>query len=150
MTITTNDDNPLLQPWAAPWGLPPFGAVRPEHFEPAFDAAMREHRDELAAIGAQTAPPTFDDTLAALDRSGRRLDRIASVFHNLAASATDEALQAVQRRVAAPLAAHHSAIYMAPALFARVDALHRERDAIGLTDEQRRLLERVHLDFVRA
>ena len=150
MTITTNDDNPLLQPWAAPWGLPPFGAVRPEHFEPAFDAAMREHRDELAAIGAQTAPPTFDDTLAALDRSGRRLDRIASVFHNLAASATDEALQAVQRRVAAPLAAHHSAIYMDPALFARVDALHRERDAIGLTDEQRRLLERVHLDFVRA
>lgn len=150
MTITTNDDNPLLQPWAAPWGLPPFGVVRPEHFEPAFDAAMREHREELAAIGAQTEAPTFDDTLAAFDRSGRRLDRIASVFYNLAASATDEALQAVQRRVAAPLAAHDSAVRMDPALFARIDALHRERDALGLTDEQRRLLERVHLDFVRA
>lgn len=147
---TETAENPLLQPWAAPWGLPPFAAVRPAHFEPAFDAAMREHRDELAAIGAQTAPPTFDDTLAAFDRSGRRLQRIASVFHNLAASATDEALQAVQRRVAAPLAAHHSAVCMDPALFARIDALHRERDAIGLTDEQRRLIERVHLDFVRA
>lgn len=150
MTMTTNDDNPLLQPWSVPWGLPPFGAVRPGHFEPAFEAAMREHREELAAIGASTTAPTFDDTLAAFDRSGRRLDRIASVFYNLAASATDEALQAVQRRVAAPLAAHDSAVVMDEALFARIDALHRERDALGLTDEQRRLLERVHLDFVRA
>jgi peptidyl-dipeptidase Dcp len=142
--------NPLLQPWTAPYSLPPFDRILPEHFEPAIEVAMREHRDELAALAACAEPPTFDNTLAPFDRSGRRLSRIASVFFNLTASATNPALQAVQRAVAGPLAAHESAIYMNAALFARVDALYARRDTLGLTAEQRRLLERVHLDFVRA
>jgi peptidyl-dipeptidase Dcp len=143
-------DNPLLQPWTDAFGLPPFAALRPEHFEPALRAAMAEHRAELAAISAQTARPTFDNTLAAFDRSGRRLGRIASVFYNLTASATTPALQAVQRSMAGPLAAHHSAVYMDADLFARVDALYTQRDTLGLSPEQLRLLERTHLDFVRA
>ena len=142
--------NPLLQDWSSPFGLPPFDSLRPAHFEPAFAAAMQAHRAELAAIGAQTTAPDFDNTLVAFDRSGRLLSRIASVFFNLTASHTNPDLQAVQRRMAGPLAAHESAIYMDAALFARVDALHAARDALGLTAEQKRLLERVHLDFVRA
>ena len=142
--------NPLLQAWSSPFGLPPFDSLRPAHFEPAFAAAMQAHRAELAAIGAQTTAPDFDNTLVAFDRSGRLLSRIASVFFNLTASHTNPDLQAVQRRMAGPLAAHESAIYMDAALFARVDALHAARDALGLTAEQKRLLERVHLDFVRA
>ncbi|MDH4052660.1 MAG: M3 family metallopeptidase [Rubrivivax sp.] len=142
--------NPLLAPWDAPFGLPPFAAIRPEHFESAFKQAMQAHRDELRAIGTQDVAPDFDNTLAAFDRAGRLLHRVATVFHNLGSSATSEALQAVQRRMAAPLAAHSSAVYMDPALFARVDALHEQRAALGLTPEQRRLLERVHLDFLRA
>jgi peptidyl-dipeptidase Dcp len=142
--------NPLLRPWTAPFGLPPFADVRPEHFEPAFAQAMREHRGELAAIGSRDEAPTFDNTLAAFDRSGERLSRIGALFHNLTASATNEALQTVQRRLAGPLAAHHSAVYMDAALFARVEALHERRATLGLTPEQQRLLDRVHLDFVRA
>ena len=142
--------NPLLQPWTAPYGLPPFEAIRPEHFEPAFGAAMREHRAELAALAEQAAVPDFENTVAAFDRSGRTLARISSVFYNLAASETSPELQAVQRRVAAPLAAHDSAVHMDAALFARIDALHARREQLGLDAEQRRLLERIHLDFVRS
>jgi len=111
---------------------------------------MREHRDELAQIGGQTEAPNFDNTMARFDASGRLLSRVESLFHNLAASATSDALQAVQREMAAPLAAHWSAVYMDAALFARVDALHGQRERLSLSAEQRRLLERVHLDFVRS
>jgi peptidyl-dipeptidase Dcp len=142
--------NPLLQDWSAPFGLPPFDALRPEHFEPAFETAMARQREELRAIAGQAAAPEFDNTLVPFDRSGRLLARVASVFYNLTASETNAELQAVQRRMAGPLAAHESAIYMDAALFARVNALHARRETAGLTPEQRRLLERVHLDFVRS
>jgi peptidyl-dipeptidase Dcp len=142
--------NPLLQDWTAPHGLPPFAEIRAEHFAPAFGVAMQQHRDELRAIAGQAEAPTFDNTLSPFDRSGRLLARVASVFFNLTASETSPALQAVQREMAAPLAAHDSAVYMDAALFGRVAALQARRDNLGLADEQRRLLDRVHLDFVRS
>jgi len=142
--------NPLLQAWTAPHGLPPFDAIQPAHFAPALREAMRVNRDELDAIAAQSAPPGFDNTIAAFDRCGRLLGRIEAVFYNLTASNTSPELQAVQREMAAPLSAHYSAVYMHAGLFARVDALHAQRDALGLTPEQGRLLERTHLDFVRS
>jgi peptidyl-dipeptidase Dcp len=142
--------NPLLQPWTAPHGLPPFAAIGPEHFEPALEEAMRVHRAELAAIASHSAAADFDNTVAAFDRSGALLERITATFGVLAASATSDALQAVQRALAAPLAAHRNAVYMDAALFARIDALHARRASLGLDAEALRLLERVHLDFVRA
>ena len=142
--------NPLLQDWTAPYGLPPFAAIAPEHFAPAFEVALAEHRAELDAIAAQTEAPSFANTLAAFDRSGRLLTRLEHLFYTLAASATSPELQAAQRALAAPLAAHSSAVYMHAGLFQRVDALYRERQALALSAEQLRLLERVHLDFVRA
>ena len=75
-----SDTNPLLQDWQTPHGLPPFAQLQPEHFEPALFAAMQQHRDELAAIATQTAPPSFDNTLATFDRAGRRLARVAATF----------------------------------------------------------------------
>src|SRR4051794_20220924 len=104
-------DNPLLQPWTAPFGLPPFAAIRAEHFVPAFDAALRAHVVEVDAIAASAAAPTFDNTLAAFDASGRLLGRIERVFFNLASSETSPALQAVEREMAPRLAAHESTIY---------------------------------------
>jgi len=142
--------NPLLQSWMAPFGLPPFSALQPEHFEPALRQAMQQHRDELHALGGLADSPTFDNTVAAFDRAGALLQRVAAVFYNLTSSATSPALQAVQRRMAAPMAAHSSAVYMDAAVFARVDALHARRADLGLPPEALRLLERVHLDFVRA
>ena len=148
MPIATS--NPLLQTWNTPYGLPPFADVKPELFEPAFAAALEEHRAEIDAIGCNPQPPHFDNSVAALDRSGRLLDRIEGLFHNLTASETSPALQAVQMRMAPLLAAHSSAISMHAALFERIDALHEERAILGLTPEQRRVLERFHSDFVRA
>ncbi len=143
-------DNPLLQTWDTPHGLPPFERFAPSHFEPALREAMAEHRAELAAIAHLTEPAHFDNTVAAMDRAGATLSRVASVFYSLTASATGPELQAVQRAMAAPMAAHNSAVYQDAALFARIDALHRQRHGLGLQGEQLRLLERTHLDFVRA
>ncbi|KPF43597.1 peptidase M3 [beta proteobacterium AAP51] len=142
--------NPLLQAWHTRHGLPPFEALQAEHFEPALRAAMQQHRDELATVASQVAEPDFENTLAAFDRAGRALSRIASVFYNLTSSATSPALQAVQRQMAGPMAAHHSAVYNDARLFQRVAALHRRRETLGLSAEQQRLLDRVHTDFVRA
>ena len=147
-THATN--NPLLQPWDTPYGLPPFAQVRPEHFEPAFHAAMAEHLAEVDAIGDSSKPPTFDNTIAVLDRSGRSLERVARLFYNLTASATSPALQAVQTLIAPQLAEHTSTVRMHQGVFARIDSLHERRAALGLTPEQVRVLERFHLDFVRA
>ncbi len=148
MPIATS--NPLLQTWNNAYGLPPFADVKPELFEPAFAAAIEEHRAEVDAIGCNPQPPNFENTVAALDRSGRLLDRIESLFHNLASSETSPALQLVQMRMAPRLAAHSSAVSMHTALFERIDALFEERAILGLTPEQRRVLERFHADFVRA
>ncbi len=142
--------NPLLQPWATPYDLPPFAALRAEHFEPALRQAMQGHRDELDAIAAQAEPASFDNTLTRLDASGRLLARLEATFHNLCASDTSPALQQVQRDMAAPIAAHSNAVYMHAGLFARIDAVHAKRAALGLTPEQQRLLEQTHRDFVRA
>ena len=142
--------NPLLTAWATPHALPPFALLQAEHFEPALRQAMQDHRAELAALGAEAAPPSFDNTVAAFDRAGRTLQRVASVFYNLTSSATSDVLQAVQRAMAGPMSVHYSAVYTDRVLFARVDALHARRADLGLSPEQRRLLERTHLDFVRS
>ena len=150
MSAAADAGQPLLAPWTAAHALPPFGQLEPAHYEPAILAAMQEHRAEIAALGAQAAEPGFDNTCAAFDRAGRRLAHTVAVFNTVCASATNEALQAVQRRLAAPLAAHHSAIHTDAAFFARLDALHARRASLGLDAAALRLLERQHLDFVRS
>ena len=142
--------NPLLTEWSAPFGLPDFAALQPGHFMPALREAMRRHLAELDGTANQPAPPDFDNTVAAIDRAGALLYRIDAVLNNLAASRTSPELQAVQREAAAPLAAHDSAVKMHPAMFARLDAVFAQRQHLGLTAEQQRLLERLHTDAVRA
>ena len=146
----TSINNPLLSDWATPHAIPPFDLIRAAHFKPGFNQALLEHRRELAAIGNNPEAPTFDNTFAAFDKSGRLFKRIEMVFSNLTASETSPELQSVEREMAAPLAAHDNAIYTDAALFARIDALFVKRNALSLDAEQRRLLERIHLDFVRA
>ena len=142
--------NPLLENWNTPYGLPPFDSVRADHFSSAFMVALQSHRNEIDAIATNAEAPNFENTLAAFDASGRLLTRLESLFSNLTASETSPALQAVEREMAGPLAAHNNAIYMHNGLFKRIDALHTTREQSGLDAEQLRLLARVHLDFVRA
>ncbi len=141
--------NPLLGQWDTPYALPPFDQVRPEHFVPAFDVALKSHRDEIDALARSIDVPSFANTLVPFDKSGRLLARVRELFFNLAAAETSPELQKVELELAPKLSAHNSAIYMNDALFARIDAV-QTRASSGLTQEQRRLLDRVHLDFVRA
>lgn len=143
-------DNPLFADWTTPFGLPPFDRITPAHFPPAFDRGMAEEAAEVAAITGASEPPTFANTIAALERSGRLLARVNRLFQNLNASATTKEIDAIARDYAPRLAAHRSKIALDPALFARIDALYRQRDALGLDPDQRRLLERHHLRLVRA
>jgi peptidyl-dipeptidase Dcp len=141
--------NPLLEKWDTPHGLPPFDRVEAEHYLPAFLHAMHAHRAEVNAIADNREPPTFDNTIAALDRSGRDLGRIERLFFNLTASETSTDLQAIERDISPQLAAHYSAISMHPKLFARIEAVHDRREELPPDAEKRRLTERIHLDFVR-
>lgn len=150
MPLDTSVTNPLLAPWTDAFGLPPFALIQPEHFEPALREAMRRQMAELDAIAANPEPPSFENTAAAFDRAGALLYRIDAVLHNLTSSANSPALQAVQRDTAALLAAHESAVNMHAGVFSRLDALHQQRDQLGLAPEPLRLLERLHTDFVLA
>ena len=142
--------NALLIDDHRPLSLPAFDRIRPRDFKPALQRAMALHRETITALGSQAAPADFDNTVAAIDRSGDMLQRIEAVFHNLGASATSPELQAVQRELAGPVSAHWSAVLQDSALFARLDGVHQRRDQLGLNTEQRRLVERLHLDAVRA
>ena len=143
--------NPLLAHWTGLFGLPPFGAFKPEQFRQAFDAALEQHRAEIETIAAAgPAAPTFENTIEALERGGRVLDRVASVFWVLAGADTSDAIEEAERAVSPLLARHNNALYLNRALYARIADLHARRDSLGLSPEQARVLERYHTRFVRA
>lgn len=142
--------NPFFADWTTPYGVPPFADIKTEHFKPAFEAALKAHEAEIADIAGNASAPSFDNTIAALERSGAQLDRVDLVFSQLASANTNEALQAIERDVAPLLARHWNAVFLNPALFARIDALYARRESLGLGAEALRVLERYHLDFVRA
>jgi len=142
-------DNPFFETWDTPYGLPPFDRIAVEHYPPAFDRGMAEHKAEIERIAQASEPPSFANTIEALERSGRLLARVSRVFHNLNASHTNDALEAVARDYAPKLAQHYAAIALDPRLFARIDDLHQRRHGLGLAADQLRLLERHHLDLVR-
>ena len=142
--------NPLLQDWNTPFELPPFAAIAEEHFAPAFEAALQAARTNIDAIAADPEPASFENTIAAMERAQRTLDRVAAVFFNLASAHTSDAIEALQRELSPRLAAHHAETMMNAALFARVDGLMARRAELGLTAEQDRVLELYHRMFVRA
>ncbi|OCC06116.1 peptidase M3 [Labrys sp. WJW] len=144
------DTNPLLARSSAPFDAPPFAEIRAEHYRPAFEVALSENRGEIDRIAGNAAEPSFDNTVAALERSGRALDQVASVFFNLAGSDTNDELQAIEREMAPVLSRHHTAIYLNDALFRRVDAVFARRAELGLSPEQARVLDRYHTAFRRA
>ena len=142
--------NPLLSAFTGRFGLPAFGAVTPDHFRPAFDAALAQHRAEIDAIAASAGTPTFANTIEALEKSGRALERVANVFFVLAGADTGDAIEAVERDVSPLLARHSNALYLNRALYARIADLYARRDTLGLSAEQARVLDRYHTRFVRA
>ncbi len=142
--------NPFEQASPLPYQYPQFDLIRDDHFAPALDRGMAEHRQEVADIAGNQDEPTFDNTIGALDRAGQMLSRTQRVFANLAGAHSNDAIRKVQSEMAPRLAAHMDAILLDDALFARIKSLHEQSDQLELDDEQRHLLARYHTDFVRA
>ena len=142
-------ENPLLTESPQPYHLPPFDRVEDTDYAPAYAQGMAEHLREVTAIANAPEPPTFENCVVALERSGQLLRRVNRLFSNLASANTNPALQAIETAVAPQLAAHWDEIHLNPALFARIASLHERRDQLGLDAESKYLLERYQKDFVR-
>ncbi|WP_413870690.1 M3 family metallopeptidase [Albidovulum sp.] len=142
--------NPLLAPFTGPFALPPFARIGDEDFAPAFEAALAEARGHVAAIAADPEPPSFANTIEALELAEETLTRVGGVFWNLAGADSTAARQALERDLAPKLAAYSSEVTMNAGLFARIEALWQGRDGLGLTPEQARVLELYQRMFVRA
>src|SRR3954454_5970715 len=143
-------DNPLLKPWATPLETPPFGDIAPAHFLPAFERAFADHTAEIAAISHDPAAPDFDNTITALERSGKLLSKVAAVFYDLVSAHSNPELLEIDKEVSLRMARHWNPIQMNAVLFGRVAALYHDRAALRLTPEQLRLLERTYTRFHRA
>jgi peptidyl-dipeptidase Dcp len=145
----TEQQNPLLQDWQTRYQLPPFEQIRAEHFAPAFAVLFDRHLAEIDALATNPDAPTFDNTVAAFDATGGGLDRVRLTFENLCASESPPELQAVEREMAPRLAAHDSKVAMHAGFFARLDAVYQQAATLNLSEEQQRLLQRTHTDFIR-
>jgi peptidyl-dipeptidase Dcp len=145
-----DQSNPFLVPSPLPYRLPLFALVRPEHYREAIELGMREQRAEVEAIASDSAPPTFENTLVALERSGALLRRVLPVFENASSSDANEAIDRLEAELAPQLAAHRDAIRLDQRLFARIGVLYAGRDALGLDSDQAYLLERVHREATLA
>jgi peptidyl-dipeptidase Dcp len=141
--------NPLLQAWTTPFGVPPFAEIKPEHFLPAIRAGIDEQRKEIDAIANNPEPPTFANTIEAMENAGELLSKVSPVFSNMQSSNTTEQLQAINRDVAPLLTALRDDIRLNPALFARVKALWQARATLKLSPVQARLLDEQYKSFVR-
>ncbi len=143
-------ENPLLAPSPLPYQAPPFDRITDADYAPALEAAMKAHAAEIELIVATAAPPSFDNTVVALERSGALLARVDSVFENIVSANTDTALDAVKAEIAPKLQAHRDSIYLNTRLFARVKALYEQRGTLGLDAKSRYLLEQTYEEFVHA
>ncbi|NNH68592.1 M3 family metallopeptidase [Nocardia uniformis] len=142
--------NPFFERSTLPYELPAFAEIGDEHYLPAFERGMVEQLGEIAAITASEEPPTFGNTIVALESSGALLTRVSNVFFNIAGSDSNARTEAIEAEISPRLAAHRDAIHLDPELFGRVESLYERRADLGLEGEQARLLEQYYLRFVRA
>ncbi len=145
---------PASNPFAAPSPLlyqaPPFDRIKDSDYLPAFEEGMKRQRAEIDAIAANPEPPTFENTIVAMEKTGELLTRVSKVFFNMDQSNTNPAIQKIKAEVAPKLAAHSDAIYLNPKLYARVKAIYEKRDGLGLDPESKYLVDRDRLAFIRA
>jgi peptidyl-dipeptidase Dcp len=144
------DDNPFATASTLLDQAPPFDRIHDADYQPALEEGMRRQLAEITAIAADTAAPTFDNTIVALERSGTLLDRVSKVFNAVTQANTDDTLQRVETEEAPKLAAHFDAIHLNDMLFQRIKRIYDGRAALGLDSIQRFLVERYYRDFVRA
>nr|WP_306264381.1 M3 family metallopeptidase [Pararhizobium sp. IMCC3301] len=143
-------DNPLLAKWSTPFEIPPFGQIKTAHFNDGFDRAMVSNRAEIDAIADNPDAPTFDNTIVELEKSGDKLDKVASTFFNLTGANTNDALQKIEREIAPRLSRHSSATVMNARLFGRIKTLFDAIESLALGSEESRVLSKYYESFVRS
>lgn len=143
-------DNPLFSPSSLPFEAPDFDAINVDHFRPAFEAGMEKEIEEIEAIASNTEPPTFENTIVAMEKSGVLLRRTQSVFYNLTSAHTNDKIQEIQKEMAPRLSAHSDNILLNAELFDRVKTLYEKREELDLDEPALKLLEDAYRDFVRA
>ncbi|MDQ6654309.1 MAG: dipeptidyl carboxypeptidase II, partial [Verrucomicrobiota bacterium] len=148
--IAADDVNPLLTESTLPYQLPPFDKIKNEDFQPALEQGMAEQLQEIDKIATNKEQPTFENTIVAMERSGRLLQRANRTFSNLNGCNTNPELQRIDKEMSPKFAAHQDAIRLNGPLFARVQAIYDERDKLKLDPESKFLVERYYKDFVRA
>jgi peptidyl-dipeptidase Dcp len=150
VSIAPAQDNPLLKGWETPHQTPPFDEIAPEHFIPAFEQAFADHAAEITAISHDPAIPDFDNTITALERSGKLLAKVSAVFYDLVSAHSNPAILEIDKEISLRMARHWNPIMMNAVLFGRIALLHDNRVSLNLTTEQMRLLERLYTRFRRA
>jgi peptidyl-dipeptidase Dcp len=144
------NDNPLLAVWETDFGVPPFDIISNDDYLPAFRQAMDIHKADIDAIVENPEPPTFENTIVAMDRAGALYSRVGRVFGAVSGANTNDTLQDVDRTLAPERAAHGDAIILNPALWDRVKTVWEQKEGLGLTPEQDKLLEETHKGFIRS
>ena len=146
----TESLNPFLTEYTTPFQVPPFDQIKNEHYLPAFEAGIAEQQAEVEAISNNTEPATFENTILPFDKSGQTLDRVSNVFFNLNECLTDDEMMAIAEQVLPLLSKHSDAIMMNPKLFERIDHVYQHRNEMGLDNQQIRVVEKYHQDFIRS
>ena len=142
--------NPFLIEYDTPYQIPPFEKIKFSHYEPAFEEGMKQHLLEIEAIASNNEKPTFENTIAQLERSGKTLDKVSSVFFNLLGSNTSDEMDALAMKISPTLSSHRDSILLNKDLFTRIKTLHEQKSSLGLSTEQERLLNETHKSFVRS
>lgn len=144
------EGNPFTLAWDTPYGAPPFSEIKDEHYMPATKAGVLELRSEIDAIVNNADAPTFENTIVALDLTGKQLSKVTSTFGNITNTDTNDALRGLETEIYPMLTREFNAIQFNEKLFERVKSVYTQKDTIELDEQDARLLELTHRDFVRA
>ena len=147
---TTMTENPLLAEWDTPFGVPPFDKIKNEDYVPAFKEAVAMHNKEIETIVNNEAPPTFKNTVEAIETSGKMLNRFANVFYAVNAANTNDVLKEANKVISPELTSHFDEIQLNTKLFNRIKAVYEKRETLGLSAEEMRLLTEMYKKYIRA
>ena len=148
-SCTQKRENPFFTEWKTPFATPPFNEIKNEDYLPAFKEGIRRQQEEIAAITDNKEAPDFNNTIVALELSGKLLDKVSGVFYNLNSAMTSDTLQKIAKEVSPLLSKHHDDINLNAKLFDRIKKVYEQKDKLNLTVEQNTLLEKYYKDFVR-
>lgn len=142
--------NPFYKQWNTPYGVPPFEEIKNAHFKQAFEDGMKQQIEEVDAIAGNDEPPTFENTIAAFEKSGSLLTKVSKVFFNLTSAHTNDSLKSISREISPQLSAHRDNIFLNQDFYKRVKTIVDQKDSLKLTEEQDKLLENYHTRFIRS